>query len=174
MALKSYIFTTDYKSPYVTATGLPHNPQAIRFRKFKKGEIANGELKHANNKPAFILVSGVCVVPLTVVKELVTKAVVEHDDSKQSTSSADGSQKKVAAPTKKSGGVKYIDAMIIGGIVGVGAVFLAEKQGWIKEPDKKYKLYGAAIGAAAGMYLVYRGKNTVTAKPKPNVKETKE
>ena len=117
MAIKSYIMTTDYKSPYVTATGLPHNPTAIRFKKLRKGEIIKGELKHANNKPAFILMSGVCVVPLDVVKELVTKAVVEHDDSKESKSSADGSAIKIAKPSKASSSVRYIDAMIIGGLM---------------------------------------------------------
>ena len=78
MALKSYILTKDFKSPYVTSTGLPHNPQAIRFKQFKKGEVITGEMKHANNKPAFVLVNGVCVVPLEVIKELVTKEIVSQ------------------------------------------------------------------------------------------------
>ena len=36
MALKSYILTKDFKSPYVTATGLPHNPSAIKFKQFRR------------------------------------------------------------------------------------------------------------------------------------------
>ena len=84
MALKSYILTKDFKSPYVTATGLPHNPSAIKFKQFRRGEVVNGEMKHANNKPAFVLVNGVLVVPLDVVKELVTKDVVSHADGKGS------------------------------------------------------------------------------------------
>ena len=34
----------------------------------------------------------------------------------------------------------------------VVGVYVAEKQGWIAEPDKKYKLYGALIGAAGAAY----------------------
>jgi hypothetical protein len=56
--------------------------------------------------------------------------------------------------------------MIIGAIVGVVGVYIAEKQGWIAEPDKKYKLYGALIGAAGAAYIVYRTNN---AKPKVQI-----
>lgn len=155
MAQKSYIFTQDYKAPYVTVTGLAHNPQKIQLKKFHKGEIVRGELKHANNKPAFLLVNGVCVVSLDVVKELVTKAVVSHADGTTSPQ-ASAKPKKVVLPTNPK--VNYIDAMIIGAIAGIAGVYVAEKQGWITEPDRKYKLYGAAIGAAAAGYIVYRTK----------------
>ena len=136
MAAKSYIFTHDYKAPYVTATGLAHNPQAIRFKKFQKGEIVKGELKHANNKPAFILVNGVCVVPLDIVKELVTKAVVSHTDGTTSTMPTE--KPKVMIPTNPK--VRYIDAMLLGAVLGAVAAYVAEKQGWIAEPDRKNKL----------------------------------
>jgi len=172
MAAKSYIFVNDYKAPYVQVTGLPHNPQKIRFKKFLKGEIVKGELKHANNKPAFILVAGVCVVPLDIVKELVTKAVVEHNDHAKS--AADGAMLALTPKKKPSTAskVKYVDAMVVGALLGVGAVFLADKQGWISMPDKKHKLYGAAIGAAAGLYFVYRMKQN--PRIKPNEKTTVE
>ena len=160
MAQKSYIFTHDFKAPYVTATGMPHNPQAIKFKRFQKGQIARGELKHANNKPAFLLVNGVCVVPLDIVKELVTKAVSNADGS----APVSDKPKVVKVPTNPK--VRYADAMIIGAIVGVVGVYVAEKQGWIAEPDKKYKLYGALIGAAGAAYIVYRTNN---AKPKVQV-----
>ena len=62
MALKSYIMTSDVKAPYVTATGLAHNPSEIRLKKYRRGQIVKGELKHANNKPAFLLVDGVCEI----------------------------------------------------------------------------------------------------------------
>lgn len=158
MALKSYILTNDYKAPYVTATGLAHNPSAIRFKQFRKGEIIKGEMKHANNKPAFILVNGVCVVPLDVVKELVTKEVISHADGESSikekvVSTLGGSSAKNANPK-----VRYIDALLIGAIVGFAGVILAEKQGWIAEPDKKYRLYGAVGFGALAMYIVYRSK----------------
>ena len=160
MAQKSYIFTHDFKAPYVTATGMPHNPQAIKFKRFQKGQIARGELKHANNKPAFLLVNGVCVVPLDILKELVTKAVSNADGA----APVSDKPKVVKVPTNPK--VRYADAMIIGAIVGVVGVYVAEKQGWIAEPDKKYKLYGALIGAAGAAYIVYRTNN---AKPKVQV-----
>ena len=161
MALKSYILTKDFKSPYVTATGLPHNPSAIKFKQFRRGEVINGELKHANNKPAFVLVSGVLVVPLDVVKELVTKDVVSHADGKGSV--------KEKTPPKLDGGktvkkntnpkVKYVDSALLGGLLGFGAVFISEKQGWISEPNNKFRIYGAIGGAALAMYIVYRQKS---------------
>jgi hypothetical protein len=162
MAQKSYIFTHDFKAPYVTATGMPHNPQAIKFKRFQKGEIVRGELKHANNKPAFLLVNGVCVVPLDIVKELVTKAVSNADGG--GSSFPDSKPKVVKVPTNPK--VRYADAVIIGAIIGVVGVYVAEKQGWIAEPDKKYKMYGALIGAAGAAYIVYRTNN---AKPKVQV-----
>lgn len=169
MAAKSYIFTHDYKAPYVTATGLAHNPQAIRFKKFQKGEIVKGELKHANNKPAFILVNGVCVVPLDIVKELVTKAVVSHTDGTTSTMPTE--KPKVMIPTNPK--VRYIDAMLLGAVLGAVAAHFVEKQGWIGEPDRKNKLYGAALGAGAAAYIVYRTNN---AKPRVQIvkKQTEE
>jgi hypothetical protein len=161
MAQKSYIFTKDFKSPMVVATGLAHNPQSIKFKRFQKGQIVRGEIKHANNKPAFILVNGVCVVPLDVVKELVTKAVVSNADGG---SDAPKKAKKVVVPTNPK--VRYVDAMILGAIVGALGVYLAEKQGWIGEPDRKYKLYGALGGAALASYIVYRTNN---ARPKVQI-----
>ena len=61
--------------------------------------------------------------------------------------------------------------MIIGAILGVAGVFIAEKQGWIAEPDKKYKLYGAIGGAIVGYYFMYRKK---TQKPKLKLTKTDE
>lgn len=162
MAQKSYIFTRDYKSPMVVATGMAHNPQSIKFKKFQKGEIVRGELKHANNKPAFLLVNGVCVVPLDIVKELVTKEVVSNAEG--SSTASFPKPKKIKVPTNPK--VRYADAMILGAIVGVIGVYVAEKQGWIGEPDRKYKLYGALGGAALASYIVYRTNN---AKPKVQV-----
>tara|TARA_R110001599_G_scaffold343164_3_gene565569 strand:+ start:301 stop:813 length:513 start_codon:yes stop_codon:yes gene_type:complete len=162
MALKSYILTNDYKAPYVTATGLPHNPSAIRFKQYRKGEIIKGEMKHANNKPAFILVSGVCVVPLEAVKELITKEVISHADGegsikKKITDSVGGSSKANSNPK-----VRYLDALLLGSLIGFGGVMLAEKQGYITVPDKKYRLYGALGVGAIAMYVVYRGQTSKT------------
>jgi len=167
MALKSYILTNDYKAPYVTATGLAHNPQAIRFRQFKKGQIIKGEMKHANNKPAFILVSGVCVVPLQAVKELVTREVISHADGEGSIKNKAVASLGGSSKTNKNPKVKYMDALLLGAIVGFGGVYLAERQGWISTPDNKYRLFGALGAGVLGMYIVYRGstnKKKITIK----------
>lgn len=158
MALKSYIVTQNFKSPVVRVTGMPHKPQEIRFKQFRKGDIIKGELKHANNQPAFILVGGACVVPLSVVKELVTKEIVSNANGGEE-------QKPIKITPKEGPRMKYMDAVVIGGVLGAGAAFLAEKQGWIAMPDKKNKIYGALIGAAVGLYFVYRFKLN---KPKTN------
>lgn len=176
MALKSYIMTTDFKSPYVTATGLPHNPQAIRFRQFKRGEIINGEMKHANNKPAFVLVQGVLVIPLQVIKELVTKAVVSHTDGEGKAPKKDIKsviQKAVTSSKKNTNPkVRYGDALLIGAVIGFAGIIIAEKQGWISEPDNRYRLYGAIGVGLVGMYLVYR--QSTQNKSKGNAKFRKE
>ena len=165
MAQKTYIVTHDFNAPYVRVTGIPHKPQEIKAKRFRKGDIIKGELKHANNKPAFILVGSGCIVPLDVVRELTTKAIGGTTPTPKKSSFTGGSTtKKVSVPTNPK--VRYADAMVIGAIIGVAAVFVAEKQGFIGEPDKKYKLYGAIGGALAGAYLVYRTSN---AKPKVQI-----
>jgi hypothetical protein len=163
MAIKSYILTQDFSAPYVVATGLPHDPQKIKIKKFGKGEIVKGEMKHANNQPAFVLVNGVLVLPLEVIKELVTKAIVDNDTppipvdvEPQNASEVLLGKKKTAVPTNPK--VRYIDTMVIGGLIGLGGVYLAGRQGWIAEMDKKYYLYGFGLGAIAGAYFVYRTK----------------
>jgi len=166
MALESYIFTQAYSAPYVIATGNGRNPQSIKAKRFQKNEIIQGELKHANNKPAFILVAGKLVVPLEVVKKVVAEDVK---------SAADGSEpKEVKKPmtlANTAPKIKYIDAIVGGIILGVGGVYLAEKQGWIKVPDNKNKIYGAIIGALAGVYIVYRYKASQAEKPKKKTEE---
>jgi hypothetical protein len=159
MALKSYIVIADIKTPYVQGTGVPHRPQEVRFKLIRKGEIIKGELKHANNKPAFVLVNGTLVVPLSAVKELVTKEI---------TSNVDGIAKDDKAPMKlpSINKVKYVDAIIVGALLGVGGAYLSEKQGWLGEPDKKNKLYGALIGGAVALYGLYRYKAYLKDKPK--------
>ena len=159
MALKSYIVIADVKTPYVQATGIAHRPQQVRFKLIRKGEIIKGELKHANNKPAFVLVNGALVVPLSALKELVTKEV-SSDFEGEVTSE----KKPIKLPSVNK--VKYIDAVIVGALAGVGGAYLVEKQGWIGEPDKKNKLYGALIGGAVALYGLYRYKAYLKDKSK--------
>jgi len=171
MALKSYLITHDVKSPYIVATGLPHNPQEVRLKLFRKGQVVKGELKHANNKPAFLLVNGVCVIGLDVVKELVTKEISSNASGTKSSAAKVLDNTVGLSKDNSNPKVRYIDAMIIGAILGVAGVFIAEKQGWIAEPDKKYKLYGAIGGAIVGYYFMYRKK---TQKPKFKLTKTDE
>lgn len=165
MALKSYIFGYDYKAPCVVATGHPKNPQGIQFKQFRKGQIIQGELKHSNNKPAFVFHQGTFVIPLSVVKELVTKEIGHSAETK---SNAPGDLSDFDQPKKPTVKIKMMDAAILGGLAGVLLVYVSEKQGWISEPDKKYKLYGAIGGAALGAYLIHR-----TSPKKPSVIRTK-
>ncbi len=58
-----------------------------------------------------------------------------------------------------------MDAAFLVGLVGIGVVWFSEKRGWIIPPAKINKLYGALAGAAIGLYLVYRFKNS-KKKPK--------
>ena len=163
MAIKSYVITQTVKSPYVQVTGMPHKPQAIKFKQFQKGEIVRGEMKHANNQPAFLLVNGCCVVPLSCVREIITKEVTSNaaGDGK-----ADVKSEVAKLPVKISK-LKIMDAGIIGALAGLGAVWFAHKQEWLPM-DKKNFIYGGAIGAAAGMYLLYRFKPSFK---KPETKE---
>lgn len=183
MALKSYVLTQDFATPYVIATGMPHNPQQIKVKKFKKGDIVKGELKHANNQPAFILVKGTLVLPLEVVKELVTKAIIDNDTPPVPIEDLQSSDKSdVVVPTKKSSmlplksanpKINYIDSFLIGGIVGLGAMYLVKRQNWIEEFNNKYYLYAGITGGLLGAYIVYRTKSNKDEKIKLTAKKKK-
>lgn len=154
---KSYVLIQDFKAPYVIATGMPHKPSKIMLKKYVKGEIIEGELKTAKGKPVIVLINGVIPVPITVLKEVVTKEIVNSVNGNTATSTTKLNPNQPTITTKKTS-TRYFDAGILGAILGVGAAYLAEKQGLIAQPDKKNKLYGAAIGAVLAMYLVYRKK----------------
>lgn len=151
-----FVAKQDFVTPYVIATGQPHKPTQICKKKFRKGEIITGEIKTVKGKPSFVLHKGVMVVPLSLVKQVITKDIV--------LSNADGEVKKsnpkVEVKVVKSGGDKrYIDGIVIGALLGFGGTILAEKQGWITggEP-RKNRIIGAVAGAVIGAYFVYRFK----------------
>jgi hypothetical protein len=93
---------------------------------------------------------------LYVVKEVITKQIVSNATGTADTQSMPMQVQKVETNPK----VKYIDSMLIGAVVGLTGVIVAEKQGWIGESDSKYKLYGALVGAIAGAYFVFRTNNS--------------
>jgi hypothetical protein len=159
---KSYVLIQDFRAPYVIATGMPHKPSKIMLKKFNKGEIINGELKTANGKPSFVLVNGVIPIPVTMLHEVITKEIVSSANGTGTiTTSVSGTKKLSESPTVvevKKTNTRYLDSAILGAILGFGAVYLAEKKGWIPAEEKKNKMYGAIGGAILGMYLIYRKK----------------
>lgn len=163
MALKSYIITQDYKAPYVIYIGHPKKTNDIRLKQFKKGEIIRGELKHANNKPAFVLLADRIVIPLQVVKEVVAKEI-RTDENKIGIDGLDDKkdfvplQKEKNFVSDKLDKVKYVDAAIFGAALGFGGMYLAEKKGWVQSLDNKNKIYATVGGALAAIYIMYRIK----------------
>lgn len=149
----SFIVTKMVKTPFVINTNQAHNPRVIKYKTFKPGDMVTGTIQlDKAGKPDFILVAKKLVVPISCVKELVTQEVV--------TSNADGqknSDKKIKEFVKAGNPkTKYIDAAVIGGVIGFAATWIAEKKGLISVPTKQNKLIGAGLGAAVFMYLVYR------------------
>ena len=51
---KSYVFKQDFKAPYVVATGLPHRPTKIMLKKYKRGQIIQGQMVMAKGKPSVL------------------------------------------------------------------------------------------------------------------------
>lgn len=154
---KSYVLIKDFDAAYVVATGMPHQPQAFKKKTFKKGDIVNGVLKNEKGTAAFVLVGATLVLPITVLREVTTKQIGATTNTAQ-VSNADGSTKlnaTTAAVTTVTR-TKYLDAALIGAVAGAAIAYFAEKRGWIATPSGKNKLIGAGIGAAIGLYFVYR------------------
>lgn len=157
MKKATYIVTNDFKSPYVVSSGDPRNPTAIRAKFFKKGELISGELKTTNGKPDFVLYNGVVVVPLSVIKAVVTKEIVS---SATGDTSKPGTETTRNIITVKDPKQKYMDAALVGAAIGLAGIFLAHKKGWIAVQDKMHYAYGAGVGAVLAAYFVYRTKTT--------------
>jgi len=166
-----FVATTDFKTPYVVSTGMPHKPTKIMTKNFKKGDIICGELKESKGKPAFVLYKGVMVIPLNVIKKVVTMDINTQTSSANGVGTSGSSEepavrvqqtpKTVAEAKKKAGLNKYLDAVILGAILGYGVTYFAEKKGWLPTAvDQKNKLIGASIGALGGAYMVYRFKSS--------------
>jgi len=152
-----FVATADFETPYVVSTGQPHKPIKICKKQFKKGEIITGEIKTANGKPSFVLHKGVMVIPLSVVKQVITKdIVISNLDGEAPKTNPKVEVKVIKTADQKN--KSYIDGIIVGAIAGFGATILAEKQGWIATVEKKNRITGAVIGAVVGCYFVYRFK----------------
>jgi hypothetical protein len=154
-----FVATQDFVTPYVVSTGQPHKPTQICKKKFRKGDIITGEVKTVKGKPSFVLHKGVMVIPFSCVKQVVVKDIVISN--LDGTSDTQKTNPKVEVKVIKSADVKnkkYIDGILIGAVVGLGGVILAEKQGLIANVDKKNKIYGAIAGAVLGAYYIFRFK----------------
>lgn len=152
-----FVATQDFKTPYVVSTGQPHKPTQICVKKFKQGDIITGEIKTVKGKPAFIMHKGVMVVPLSCVKQVITKdIVISNLDGEAPKTNPKVEVKVIKTSDEKN--KKYIDGLIVGGLAGFGATILAEKQGWIATVETKNRVIGAVIGAVIGCYAVYRFK----------------
>lgn len=154
---KAYIITQDVKVPDVVGGGTAHKQAQVRFRMFKKNQIIEGELKHANNKPAFVLVGRMLCIPIECVKELQSK------DITSSFAGADMDEKKdtpkITTPlTVSNPKVQYLDAILIGGAIGFLGAHYAMKKGYLPDDDKKVRVYAAIGCAILGAYFVYRSQ----------------
>lgn len=154
-----FVATQDFVTPYVVATGMPHKPTKICKKKFRRGDIITGEIKTANGKPSFVLYKGVMVIPLSMVRQVITREIAF--------SKVDGDVKKDNPPVKitpvknnTQKKINYIDSAMIGAVVGFAGAMLAEKQGWIQQADGKNRIYGAVLGGLLGWYIVYRKNNS--------------
>jgi len=151
---KTYIITKDVKVPFVVNSGQAHKPAQIRYKVFRKGKMVKGELKHSNNKPAFVLVGTMGVLPLNCVQEVTSTPIVSNFDD-------NSDEIEIKKETKQEPKVQYGDALIIGALLGLLAVYGAQKYNYLDAEEKKYKLYGAVVGGVLGLYYVYRKKNVV-------------
>ena len=112
------------------------------------------------NKQNFVLYNGACDVHLSVIKAVVTKDILSNASGPANTNTTPlqfETTKKITQIENPK--VKYMDAMLFGAIVGLGAVWLANKQNWIQVPDNKNYLYGAGVGAGLFAYFIYRKNN---------------
>lgn len=160
----TYVIAKDFKSPYVVSSRDPRNPTQIRWKHFKRGEIIAAEM-HLDGKgqPKLLMYNGVCVVPLSVAKAVVTKEIISSASGAANTDMP-GTETTKKIVTVKNPKTRYIDAGIFGALLGMGVVLLANKQNWIVNQDKKHYLYGAGVGAAAAMYFIYRKNNNQKVK----------
>lgn len=165
---KSYILTKDVKCPVVATSGAAHKQPQIRTKTFRRGQVVQGELKHSDNKPAFVLVGRMCVIPIDCVKELQGKDIQSNYTGADMDEQTPPKKELIKPENPK---VKYMDALLIGGLVGYLSVHLAEKKGYITSEDPKIKLYGALGGALLGAYAVYRHQSS---KPVVKSKTTKQ
>ena len=168
-----FLVKKDFKTPYIIATGQPHRPTEVKVKLFKKGQIVSGEIQKTNGKASYVLHKGSMVIPLSCIDKVVTQKITNQievssaeGDTKQATSTGkitiDPKGKGIPVTTASSDEKKkkYLDAIIVGAVIGVVGVFYAEKKAWLPNVEQKNKIIGGLVGALAGAYLVYRFSNS--------------
>lgn len=154
-----FVAIQDFVTPVVIATGQPHRPTQIMKKKFQKGQIITGEIKTANGKPSFVLHKGTMMIPLSVIKQVITKDIqIGADGVKDEIAKTNPKVEVKLVKSQDQKNKQYIDGLLVGAIAGFGATILAEKQGWITTVDKKTRITGMVVGAIVGCYAVYRFK----------------
>lgn len=165
MKKETYMITRNFESPYVVNSGNPRNPTAIRHKRFKAGQIISGKMQLVNGKPNFVLYNDVVVIPLSVVKAVVTKEILSNVSGAPANTIPNGQETTKNFIISKSPKTRYMDTALVGAVIGLAVVYLANKKGWIKVPMPINFAYGAGIGAALGAYAIYRSNN----KPKTKI-----
>jgi hypothetical protein len=160
---QTYLVTSNFTTPYVVSSHNPRNPTETKWKRFRKGEMLSGEMIFDKGKPNFVLYDSVCVIPLSVIRAVVTKEIVSNATGPIPTTplGQDSTKKIVKVENPKT---RYVDAMLVGALIGVGGVYLANKKGWIAVPDKMHYAYGAGGAALLAAYFIYRQNN------KPKIK----
>lgn len=161
--MAKFLVVKDFKTPVVYSGGAhPKMQSEVKYIGFKKGAIIDGKVKlKANGETDYILHKGSVVVPIAAVKELTLKEVVSNANGEDAPLPI---EKRIIPESKSK--VRYIDSAIIGGVVGLGIVWVAEKKGWLVEQEEskiphQNKLIGIAVGALLGFYYTHR-KNIKT------------
>ena len=136
--MAKYIVIRDFKSPVVYSGGSHPKLQAqVKYMSFKKGSVLDGVLKtDKNGDPSYIIYKGSVVVPISAVRELTTKPVEVNRSAEGSTESA----KKPTVITESKNKLKYIDSAIFGALIGLAAVVIGQKKGWIPEESPENKV----------------------------------
>ena len=154
-----FIITKDFKAPFVVATGKPHAPSRVDYKLFRKGQMVRGKIMKENG---IVLVGGTIPLPFEVLKQVIAKDI--------SISNADGINAQAEKPkVVVVNNTTYVDAGIAGALGGLLITYLIEKKGWLTADTlspMQNKLIGAGIGAALGMYVIYRKKKNKESEEK--------
>lgn len=167
--MKHYIVIKEVDVPVVVRGSVNNMPPLIKTIRLKKNQIIKGELKHANNEPAIVLMGKRVPVPIECLQEVKSVPITGKDTqptTAYSNASGDEQQPPKTITTKPTKPVmRYADGALLGGLAGLLGVYLAQKKGLISEENGNYRIYGALAGATLGVYAIWRFMPSKTATP---------